>query len=1312
MKTKHNMVVQVLLGGVLALLAGASSAQTLSASRSSSFEYNATTGLLTAEIVEPGNPQLCVRTEYVYDAYGNKQASTVKNCAGATGDALFATRSATGRFDAQTVTVSGTTYQVRQGQFTTTITNAKNQSETKQFDPRFGAVVSHTGPNNLTTQFQYDDFGRKVLEIAADGNRVATRYCVLPGKGDTSANSVGCGTPFPSPSLAVSYVEVQPQDSAGAVSGPYARKYADALGRTIREETQGYDGAEQPDNARKIIKDTEYNTYGAVAKITQPYFVENGSSLPAGGGSPVYGEDGLVLYHEGRIHPGWTRMEYDALGRPISVSSRDDEGKGGGFSSRVAYSTMSYNGLVVTHTSYRTSKNAQGQQQAETLLTVTKTADPLGQLVEVRDALNGSLRKRYDPFGNVIETQDALDNRIRTTFDTRGRKTQMADPNAGTWNYRYDALGQLIGQQSPIQSVWTTLSYDVLGRMLQRAEPEYTTDWTYDTCGPGRLCRVATTNGQSKDFGYDNFGRPITVTQTAGSAMTATTAYDSKGRVSQYTYPSGLAVQYQYTALGYLREIAGMGAASLWKLTSTNAWGKAESYHFAGNAAGHGTRMTYDGVTGRVTSIAAGDADAIMRQTYGWDTVGNLTDRSERYQSGGSLGTLNENFGYDMLNRLWSYETSSPDLTGLSKLVGITYDPIGNIKSKSDVGNYVYPASGSASVRPGAVQRITEASRSYTYDAAGNLTSASGGRYSTLTYTSFNLPLTLSGSGASYSWIYGAEHERVRETRSNGGGTRVTTYFHPNNAGGLAFEQEVTNGGTPVNRHYVSVMGRTIALVKTVGALGTSQAQTVTEYQYWHVDQLGSVVAITDQNAGVKNRFSYDPFGKRRFTDGDYDPNGSLIVDTNAAHTTDRGFTGHEHLDDVGIVHMNGRTFDPLIGRFMQADPLIQDPDELQNYDRYSYVLNNPLNATDPTGHWSWKGFLGGAVKFSAMSHINVRSHFEWIRVQPGQEQVDRFIMKNPIAYQIGLIAASYFGGPAGAAAWSSYYSYRSTGSMSAAFRAGAESYAMSMAFSYVGGEFNADLAAAQGMSPEAVASIRMMNYAGHAAIGCVAGAMHGGGGEGCVRGAASSFAAKWATVNSPTSWGNAGQFAATVIAGGTVSVIGGGKFENGAVTAAFGYIFNHLASSGRQLARLAGKGAQILTDYLIDAGAEKIHDNLHLRAGGVHAIADGVFKFGDVDFFHAAEVKLGEGDYTKNQRIVYRAMHAGQDIEMWGSGADKIAARLGLTANDAGVYKVPAGRLRIEAFSFTRDGQFNSSRSQILNDALRKGISGRGSFD
>ncbi|MFN9185421.1 MAG: RHS repeat domain-containing protein, partial [Betaproteobacteria bacterium] len=108
---------------------------------------------------------------------------------------------------------------------------------------------------------------------------------------------------------------------------------------------------------------------------------------------------------------------------------------------------------------------------------------------------------------------------------------------------------------------------------------------------------------------------------------------------------------------------------------------------------------------------------------------------------------------------------------------------------------------------------------------------------------------------------------------------------------------------------------------------------------------------------------AFDAWGKRMQPNGTADPDGQL----NPA-STDRGFTGHEHLDELGFVHMNGRIDDPLLGRFLSPDPHIQDEGLLQNYNRYSYVLNNPLRYTDPSGEvwWHVAAFIVGAALASS----------------------------------------------------------------------------------------------------------------------------------------------------------------------------------------------------------------------------------------------------------------------------------------------------------------------------------------------------------
>jgi RHS repeat-associated protein len=138
-------------------------------------------------------------------------------------------------------------------------------------------------------------------------------------------------------------------------------------------------------------------------------------------------------------------------------------------------------------------------------------------------------------------------------------------------------------------------------------------------------------------------------------------------------------------------------------------------------------------------------------------------------------------------------------------------------------------------------------------------------------------------------------------------------------------------------------------------AIGANQPSSL---RYMHHDHLGSVAVVTNETGAVLERLAFDPWGKRRNINGLADTTDSLV-----GLTTDRGYTEHEHLDEMGVIHMNGRIYDPLIGRMMSADPFIQAPAALQSYNRYSYVMNNPLNLTDPSGYSWWTNVRGIVVR-------------------------------------------------------------------------------------------------------------------------------------------------------------------------------------------------------------------------------------------------------------------------------------------------------------------------------------------------------------
>ncbi|HVU18423.1 MAG TPA: RHS repeat-associated core domain-containing protein [Candidatus Didemnitutus sp.] len=137
---------------------------------------------------------------------------------------------------------------------------------------------------------------------------------------------------------------------------------------------------------------------------------------------------------------------------------------------------------------------------------------------------------------------------------------------------------------------------------------------------------------------------------------------------------------------------------------------------------------------------------------------------------------------------------------------------------------------------------------------------------------------------------------------------------------------------------------------------------TVTEQaDVYHYDHLGSIDCITTyvppppagyavDHAGKTTRYGYDAWGQRRNPATMSGPPTSATSAGGHTDLTMRGFTGHEMLDDIGLIHMNGRIYDPLLGRFLSADIMVQFPGDLQSYNRYSYVDNNPLSDTDSSG--------------------------------------------------------------------------------------------------------------------------------------------------------------------------------------------------------------------------------------------------------------------------------------------------------------------------------------------------------------------------
>ncbi|GIZ07745.1 RHS repeat-associated core domain-containing protein [Flavobacterium sp. UMI-01] len=132
---------------------------------------------------------------------------------------------------------------------------------------------------------------------------------------------------------------------------------------------------------------------------------------------------------------------------------------------------------------------------------------------------------------------------------------------------------------------------------------------------------------------------------------------------------------------------------------------------------------------------------------------------------------------------------------------------------------------------------------------------------------------------------------------------------------------------------------------------------------YLHRDYLGSIIAISDETGAAIERRLFDAWGNL----AKLQQNGAAITlptdgTAGGLMLLDRGYTGHEHLAEVGLIHMNGRLYDPILRSFLMPDNFIQQPENTQNYNRYAYVLNNPLMYTDPSGELLVEAIIIGTL--------------------------------------------------------------------------------------------------------------------------------------------------------------------------------------------------------------------------------------------------------------------------------------------------------------------------------------------------------------
>ena len=447
--------------------------------------------------------------------------------------------------------------------------------------------------------------------------------------------------------------------------------------------------------------------------------------------------------------------------------------------------------------------------------------------------------------------------------------------------------------------------------------------------------------------------------------------YDNHGRLATATYCTGLTVRSEYNARGYLetlRDAAATGtAAALQRYLAMNADGQVtrESY-----ANGVSTVRTFDRNSGRLTGIDTAKGTATLQDNvYAWQSNGILKSRMR----GSGMSARTETFTYDALDRLRSAVTQLAGSSTAARTLSMTYDRLGNLKTKGssvtgDTGASAYAYGNGMSGQPALTElasvSIGGVSHALTHDAWGRVTqydrtgTATEDRY--IGWNARHLPTTVTVGDsltdttpkAKDEFLYGPDGQRYykKSTWEVPGGDPMTppTYSveHTYYAG---THREVVRVGDTTNLSVAtSTVSASVLHVKTTPITGTA----TTALEYLHRDHLGSVESVTGAAGTELKVQAYDPFGSRRASDWTRALSGTerAALAAEAPQRTARGYTGHEHLERTGLIHMNGRVYDPAIGRFLSPDPVVADASFSQGWNAYSYALNSPLSYSDPSG--------------------------------------------------------------------------------------------------------------------------------------------------------------------------------------------------------------------------------------------------------------------------------------------------------------------------------------------------------------------------
>ncbi|WP_245712858.1 RHS repeat-associated core domain-containing protein [Micromonospora nigra] len=831
----------------------------------------------------------------------------------------------------------------------TSSTNALQQSASTTVNPRRGSTLTSTDANNVVTRQQYDALGR------------STKVWLHSRPTSSAANQVFDYTV--SKTGVTGVTSRQLNNSNGYLTSV---TLYDAMLRSRQTQAMTPQGG-------RMITDTFYDTRGWTRASYNGWWDDG--TLPTVS-APV------SAANLNKQVPNQTFTTYDGLGRPIVVEAAKN---GVTVSSTTTVhhgdrtTVVPPDGGIVTTTVTDALDRKTQLVEYKARPTVTTPADTFTGTFTVAGGEGVTSSYGYDTRGNQSTLTDAQDNVWTSTYNLLGRVEAKSDPDAGDSTLGYDANGNLV-QVTDGSGKTLSFTYDALNRktgeyastVANQSAANQRAAWVYDNSNGvagvtnpiGQLTTtVAYRGGQSfttQQKAFNVFGKSLGSTVTIPASEGALGGSYVFGH--SYTSVLGLPLMDTYPAKGSLPSevvIHGYqgafdlpnrlgGAAGYAQNVTYDAWGRVVGQRVGSSTSFATVTNVYDPHTGRITNQVVdrntGTPTRVDEQEYRYDLFGKI-DRKTSTRYGTATPAETQCYGYDGLNRLAEAWTATDEcataptssnraMVGNAAGGGSAYwtswkvDTIGNrteqvernLTGGADITTaYTYDGNGQ-----GQPHILTSATRSggatgttsYTYDAAGNMTGrdAAEGNQTLGWDDAGKLASVTGGTSGNNTFVYDVTGDLLLQKEPG----RTTLY--------LPGQQLTLNTATGVidGDRYYALPGGGTCIRSGSGA----------NYTFAIADHQGTPTLYLDNTAQNPTWRQYTPYGG---------PRGAAVTAPD-----NRGFL-NKPMSPTGLTIIGARAYDPVIGRFISVDPIIDNKDP-QQWNPYSYGHNSPIHYSDPTG--------------------------------------------------------------------------------------------------------------------------------------------------------------------------------------------------------------------------------------------------------------------------------------------------------------------------------------------------------------------------